>query len=104
MARKRNSENDLLSAGTASSPSRRRTAAKTHATHSTTPVEVPQGATAEQATAAPHAAGAFQPSPEEIARLAHSYWQARGGQGGSQEQDWLRAEQELRVRALAAKA
>ena len=35
---------------------------------------------------------------EEIARLAYSYWEARGGQGGSPEEDWLRAEQEVRAR------
>src|SRR5690242_6610632 len=36
------------------------------------------------------------PSFEEIAKLAYSYWEARGYQGGSSEEDWLRAEQELR--------
>jgi len=36
------------------------------------------------------------PSHEEIAALAYSYWEARGCQGGSPEEDWLRAEQELR--------
>jgi hypothetical protein len=35
---------------------------------------------------------------EEIERLAYSYWEARGGQEGSPEEDWLRAEQELRNR------
>jgi hypothetical protein len=35
---------------------------------------------------------------EEIARLAYSYWEARGHQGGSPEADWLRAEQELKSR------
>jgi len=34
---------------------------------------------------------------EEIARLAYSYWEARGCQGGSADEDWLRAEQELRA-------
>ncbi|MGC9969099.1 MAG: DUF2934 domain-containing protein [Bryobacteraceae bacterium] len=33
---------------------------------------------------------------EEIARLAYSYWEARGGEGGSPEDDWFRAEQEVR--------
>src|SRR5258708_30749908 len=33
---------------------------------------------------------------EDIAALAYSYWLARGCQGGSPEQDWLRAERELR--------
>jgi hypothetical protein len=35
---------------------------------------------------------------EEVARLAYSYWEARGRQGGSPEEDWQRAEDELRRR------
>lgn len=31
---------------------------------------------------------------EQIARIAYGYWEARGYQPGSAEQDWLRAEQE----------
>jgi hypothetical protein len=38
------------------------------------------------------------PSREEMAALAYSYWEARGSQGGSPEEDWVRAEQELRNR------
>ncbi len=38
---------------------------------------------------------------DEIARLAYSYWEARGRQGGSADEDWLRAEQELRRRRAA---
>lgn len=38
------------------------------------------------------------PSREDIAVLAYSYWEARGFQGGSPEEDWLRAEQEMRSR------
>jgi len=34
---------------------------------------------------------------EEIARLAYSYWEARGGQEGSPEEDWLRAERQLQA-------
>jgi hypothetical protein len=37
------------------------------------------------------------PSHEEIAALAYSYWEARGFQGGSPKEDWLRAERELRI-------
>ena len=33
---------------------------------------------------------------EEIALLAYSYWQARGCPNGSPEEDWFRAEDELR--------
>ena len=36
-------------------------------------------------------------SNDAVARLAYSYWEARGYQGGSPEEDWLRAEQELRA-------
>ena len=35
------------------------------------------------------------PTHEAIASLAHSYWEARGEQGGSPWEDWFRAEQEL---------
>jgi hypothetical protein len=37
-----------------------------------------------------------RPTREEIARLAYSYWEARGCQGGSPEEDWFRAERALR--------
>ena len=33
--------------------------------------------------------------PEAISRLAYSYWEARGGVGGTPEDDWFRAEHEL---------
>jgi hypothetical protein len=35
---------------------------------------------------------------DEIAERAYSYWEERGFQGGSQLEDWLRAEQELKKR------
>lgn len=35
---------------------------------------------------------------QEIERLAYSYYEARGGQDGSSEDDWFRAEQEVRRR------
>ena len=38
------------------------------------------------------------PSQDDIAVLAYSYWEARGIRGGSPEEDWLRAEQEMRSR------
>src|SRR5438876_292012 len=38
---------------------------------------------------------------DAIARLAYSYWAARGYTGGSAEEDWLRAEQELRANQTA---
>ena len=44
------------------------------------------------------------PSREEIASLAYSYWEARGYQGGSPEEDWLRAEHELAAKQPLAAA
>jgi hypothetical protein len=35
---------------------------------------------------------------EEIAKIAYSYWQRRGGHDGSAEEDWYRAEREWRRR------
>jgi Protein of unknown function (DUF2934) len=42
-------------------------------------------------------AAAVQPSREEIARLAEKFWMERGRPEGSPEQDWLRAEHELKT-------
>jgi len=38
----------------------------------------------------------------EIGKLAYSYWEARGFQGGSAEEDWLRAEAEFHQRREAS--
>jgi len=38
------------------------------------------------------------PAYEEIAALAYSYWEGRGHQVGSAEEDWLRAEEEIHTR------
>jgi hypothetical protein len=38
---------------------------------------------------------AHRASYDAIARLAYSYWEARGYQGGNPEDDWFRAEREL---------
>jgi len=40
-------------------------------------------------------------SPGQVAELAHRYWAERGYCEGGHEQDWLRAEQELRATAYA---
>lgn len=64
-------------------------------------------------TGAAGAAMAFDPAAEpgisepviehdEIALLAYSYWEARGCPHGSPEEDWFRAEGELRQKATAA--
>ena len=45
------------------------------------------------------ASAGIEITDELIARLAYSYWEGRGGQGGSAEEDWARAEEELRRQA-----
>ena len=41
-------------------------------------------------------------SRDDIARLAYALWEQRGGEGGSPEQDWFRAESELKTRLSSA--
>lgn len=43
--------------------------------------------------------GRSAPSHRAIAELAYSYWEARGYQGGSDWENWFRAERELKVRS-----
>ena len=50
-------------------------------------------------TAAPTDAISIQ---DDIARLAYFLWEARGGVGGSPEEDWLRAEQEILTHSLVS--
>jgi hypothetical protein len=55
----------------------------------------------QKPTIPPHTAADVEMSAyldrEEIAKLAYHYWLAREGRGtGSPEEDWLRAEQDLR--------
>ena len=49
----------------------------------------------------PPDAGQAGVTREDVERLAYSYWEARGGNGGSAEEDWYRAEQELMALARA---
>lgn len=103
MTRKRTSENDLsISAGASATPSRRKPASRPRSKHGVTP-ETPSTSAAEPEIAAPHAVAipVYQPSLEAIRELAFLYWEARGCQGGSPEEDWLRAERELRMGAAA---
>jgi hypothetical protein len=57
---------------------------------------------AEQPSQPAATAAVCEPSRSEIARLAYSYWEARGYTGGSPEQDWLRAQRELCGKSAAA--
>jgi hypothetical protein len=44
--------------------------------------------------------GLGAPPQNAIAELAYSYWLARGGEGGSELEDWFRAERELKERRV----
>ncbi len=54
-----------------------------------------------------HSVGLKAPSDssmqEAISRLAFSYWEARGFQGGSAEEDWLRAEAETQLPGIRSR-
>jgi hypothetical protein len=103
MTRKRTTENDLL-APAASAPARRKPAARTRSRRTASPVEATPAPALEPAVSAPETVATPAPSFEDVASLAYSYWEARGCQGGSPEEDWLRAEQELRTHTVAATA
>jgi hypothetical protein len=47
------------------------------------------------------AAEISSPKAEEIARLAHQYWLERGSPIGTPEEDWFRAEEELKLRGTS---
>ncbi len=52
----------------------------------------PNGASGNQVTAIKY-------SHDQVAQLAHRYWNERGRQDGHHLEDWYRAEHELRSRA-----
>jgi hypothetical protein len=103
MARKRDTGSDPVVSGGAAPVRVRRTSRKT-AVDSPPDTSISSEINAQSApaqtaeTAFPVAVveNGKAPSYDTIAKLAHSYWEARGCQGGSPEEDWLRAEQELR--------
>ena len=84
---------DPTGAAAAGSPAKRR-ASRTKESVSETPSSNPAPSIASKVI-----------DRQAIARLAYSYWVARGYNGGSAEEDWLRAEREIRTgRAATAVA
>jgi hypothetical protein len=109
MPKRKTTETEIPAVEGTASPKLRKTAEKPkasaaahkHTRKATKPVEVE--VTVENATKA-HVAIVAVPAHsgqvvahEDIARLAYSFWEARGCQGGSPHEDWLRAEHELLV-------
>jgi len=109
MTRKRTSDSEFaVSSAKSAAPARRKTAA-TSRTRTKSPAATVE-TTPETAIAQPPVVQAvelvtvYEPTHEEISALAYSFWEARGYQGGSPEEDWLRAQEQLRARAFAASA
>ena len=115
MPQKRTSEKEIVvsAAGTGAAPARPRRTVSTPATRGNRPAETPATAALPVAAAIPATESRMvvetvavtsgsQPGREEIAALAYALWEARGYQGGSPEEDWQRAEEQLRVRTVRA--
>jgi hypothetical protein len=97
--RKTNTESkQVISAGAAARPRRTATTARSKrsvgAEKPVSPAEDPE--TETSLTVSNISESIAEPSRDEIARLAYLYWLDRGCQNGSPEEDWFRAEQQLR--------
>ena len=107
MARKRITTDPIVPAGGPAPQARRSPARTTRPQRTAAPSEPlafsPSESQQPQAVKQqPQDLKEYEPSHEEVARLAFSYWEARGGHGGSAEEDWLRAEKALRSRTAVA--
>jgi hypothetical protein len=102
MTRKRVPENPAVVSSAAAAPARRKSVSTKRVSRPTV-VELASSPVSEPEVLSVAAVAAASETPAEsyqdaVARLAYSYWAARGYQGGSPEADWLRAEQELLVK------
>ena len=118
MTRKTKPENETVGSSDAAAPRPRRPATGSRARRTSSsaatpvpPVDVdavvtpssgaaPKPRRKQAAPRATRTEAKAEPSREAIAELAYLYWQARGYRHGSADEDWLRAERELRERAF----
>lgn len=106
MPKKRTAENEIVVPANAA-PLRRKSAPRTRTNRSAEPVQTPVTNTIDEVAEVAEIASAdtfSAPTYQEIAQLAYSFWEGRGHQGGSAEEDWRRAEAQLRSRAAAVNA
>ena len=96
MTRKRVSENQVAVSSAAAAPARRKSASPKRVARPST-VGIYNTPASEPEVLSVEPAAAVAVPQEAVARLAYSYAEARGFVGGSPEEDWLRAEQELRA-------
>lgn len=104
MPRKTSPEKDPISSPASPAAARSRRAATSRTQHPAKAADSPAMPDRDQETPARAEAAVAvdrELSHEQIARLAYALWEARGCQYGNPEEDWLRAEQELRGRALS---
>jgi len=104
MARKHNEARSINSAeGASTAPATHRRTVHASVTAAVVAAAVPASKSPEE----PEPKAVETPAPshaqtvserDEIAKLAYSYWIARGSQGGSPEEDWRRAEKEFHSR------
>jgi Protein of unknown function (DUF2934) len=80
-------------------PAKPRSAAKTKAAVEEAAAPAKLEAVKPKAKPAEEQVTSASPTREQIAELAHRFWAERGRQHGSHEQDWLRAEHELKGKA-----
>lgn len=100
MATKSNPEKEMAVSG-ASPRKARHTMPAARPKHSASAAETPVSVENSETGAVLAASGSTvhkgpEPTRDQIARLAYLYWLDRGGPYGSAEEDWFRAEQELR--------
>lgn len=95
MAIKRTTDQPVVSntGGAATAPARRTSTTAKRAPRTAAPVETSK----EPASLAVTESRPEAITQESIALLAYSLWESRGRQGGSPEEDWLLAEQQLRT-------
>ena len=100
MARKRVSSDTTVSAGTGAAARRAPVSRVKHsaAQHLTENRGASLVSVAAEVSAVP------APSREDVAQLAYAYWEARGRQGGSPQEDWIKAEQHLAAAVSRASA
>lgn len=96
MATKKSIDTPARSVTKTASKTATKSAAKTPAKSSAAPVKETAPRPAAAKPAAPEKKA---PTNEEISHLAHQYWKERGHHHGSHEDDWHRAERELKSRS-----
>ena len=101
MANKKTAKTEALAAAAGTAPAARRTrsTAAKHSRKATTAAVDTVVAEPSPEVATP--AREFRIDHDAVAKLAYTYWLERGGQDGSEADDWFRAETELRRLAEA---